>query len=133
MAEHMTLSRALRIDTAALPEATWDSPEKGTVRWQSVFSKGETETDSLTCGVGIIRPGEHFAAHRHAHAEVYFGLEGRGTAVIDGQPHEISPGVALFIPGNAEHGIPVAHETLRWFYTFAADSFDEITYRFTPR
>ena len=64
----MTISRALRIDTATLPEATWDSPEKGTVRWQSVFSKGETETDSLTCGVGIIRPGEHFAAHRHAHA-----------------------------------------------------------------
>ena len=129
----MTLSRALRIDTATLPEATWDSPEKGTARWQSVFSKGETETDSLTCGVGIIRPGEHFAAHRHAHAELYFGLEGRATVVIDGQPHEISPGVALFIPGNAEHGIPVAHETMRWFYTFAADSFDEITYRFTPR
>jgi quercetin dioxygenase-like cupin family protein len=133
MAELMTLTRALRLDTATLPEATWDAAEKGTVRWQSVFSKGETETDSLTCGVGIIRPGEHFAAHRHAHAEVYFGLEGHGTVVIDGQPHDLSPGVALFIPGNAEHGIPEATETLRWFYTFAADSFDEITYRFTPR
>ena len=129
----MTLPRALRLDTATLPLETWDDPAKGTVQWQSLFSRGQTASDSLTCGVGIIQKGEHFAAHRHAHAEVYFGLEGRGTVVIDGQPHEISPGVALFIPGNAEHGIPVAHETMRWFYTFAADSFDEITYRFTPR
>ena len=39
----------------------------------------------------------------------------------------------IYYRDNAEHGIPVAHETMRWFYTFAADSFDEITYRFTPR
>ncbi len=119
-----------RLDTATLPERTWDNPAKGTLHWQSLFSKGETDTDNLTCGVAIIRPGEHFAAHRHGHAEVYFGLEGKGTVVIDGQPYVLSPGVALFIPGNAEHGIPEAHETLRWFYTFAADSFDQITYRF---
>ena len=121
----------LRLDTATLPQATWDDPAKGTLTWQSLFSKGETDSDSLTCGVATIRAGEHFAAHRHAHAEVYFGLEGKGTVVIDGVGHELSAGVALFIPGNAEHGIPVATETLRWFYTFAADSFDEITYRFS--
>lgn len=125
------MTAVLRLDTATLPETTWDDPAKGTLHWQSLFSKGQTDSDSLTCGVAIIRKGEHFAAHRHAHAEVYFGLEGRGTVVIDGKPHELSPGVALFIPGNAEHGIPEATETLRWFYTFAADSFDEITYRFS--
>lgn len=124
---------ALRIDSTTLPHQTWDDPAKGTLSWQSLFSRGVTDTDSLTCGIATIRKGEHFAAHRHAHAEVYFGLEGRGTVVVDGQPHELSPGVALFIPGNAEHGIPQADETLRWFYTFAADSFDEILYRFTPR
>ncbi|NEY89138.1 cupin domain-containing protein [Rhodobacteraceae bacterium KMS-5] len=122
---------AQRRDSATLPHVSWDDPAKGTLSWQSLFSRGETATDSLTCGVATIRPGEHFAAHRHAQAEVYFGLEGRGIVVIDAQPHELSPGVALFIPGNAEHGIPEAHETLRWFYTFAADSFDDITYRFS--
>lgn len=121
----------VRLDTATLPMQTWDHPAKGTVHWQSLFSKGETETNSLTCGVGIIHAGEHFAAHRHAHAEVYFGIEGNATVVIDGTPHPLSPGVALFIPGHAEHGIPQATETFRWFYTFAADSFDEITYRFS--
>ncbi len=125
------MTTALRLDTATLPQATWDDPAKGTLTWQSLFSQGTTATDSLTCGVATIQAGQHFAAHRHAHSEIYFGLEGTGTVVIDGQPHELSPGVALFIPGNAEHGIPVATETLRWFYTFAADSFDEITYRFS--
>ncbi len=122
---------ALRLDTTTLPLATWDDPAQGTVHWQSIFSRGQTDTNSLTCGVGIIKPGEHFAMHRHTHAEVYFGLEGTGTVMIDGTPHTLSPGVALFIPGNAEHGIPAVTEPLRWFYTFAADSFDEITYRFT--
>ncbi|MCF8511293.1 MAG: cupin domain-containing protein [Rhodobacteraceae bacterium] len=124
--------KPLRLDTAALPLATWDDPAKGTVQWHSLFSKGHTESDSLTCGVGVIQPGEHFAAHRHAHAEVYFGIEGNADVVIDGVAHRLSPGVALFIPGNAEHGVPEVSETLRWFYVFAADSFDEITYRFTP-
>lgn len=122
--------KPLRLDTATLPLETWDIPAKGTLHWQTLFSKGSTDTDSLTCGVAVIHPGEHFALHRHSHAEVYFGLEGTGTVMIDGQPHNLSPGVALFIPGSAEHGIPSASETLRYFYTFAADSFDEIIYRF---
>ena len=130
MAEHV---KPLRLDSATLPFATWDDPAKGTLHWQSLFSGGETPTDSLTCGIATIRPGEHFALHRHAHAEVYFGLEGRGTVLIDGKPHELAPGVALFIPGNAEHGVPSVTEPLRWFYVFAADSFDEITYHFSPR
>lgn len=125
------MTKALRLDTATLPFETWDHPDKGTIRWQSLFSAGRTPTDSLTCGVALIRPGEHFAAHRHAHAEVYFGLSGRGTVVIDGVGHELSAGVALFIPGSAEHGIPGVDEPLRYFYSFAADSFDDITYRFS--
>ena len=123
---------ALRLDTATLPLESWEDLAKGTLHWQTLFSGSKTPTDSLTCGIAIIRPGEHFALHRHSHAEVYFGLDGTGTVMIDGQPHELSPGVALFIPGNAEHGVPQVSEPLRWFYTFAADSFAEITYRFSP-
>lgn len=119
-----------RRDSATLPLETWDDPAKGTLHWQTLFSGGLTDTDSLTCGIAIIHPGEHFALHRHAHAEVYFGLDGTGSVMIDGQPHTLSPGVALFIPSNAEHGVPSVTEPLRWFYTFAADSFAEITYRF---
>lgn len=123
--------KPLRIDSAALPLQTWEDPAKGTLHWQSLFSGGQTASDSLTCGVALIEAGEHFALHRHAQAEVYFGLEGRGTVMIDGVPHDLSPGVALFIPGDAEHGIPLATERLRWFYSFAADRFEDVAYRFS--
>ena len=45
-------------------------------------------------------------------------------------PHRLAPGVALYIPGGAVHGVPLATGTLEWFYTFAADSFAEIPYTF---
>jgi quercetin dioxygenase-like cupin family protein len=78
----------------------------------------------------MMATGETFALHSHAHPEVYFGLEGEGDVMIDGQTHRLSPGVALFIPGGAVHGVPQAASPLKWFYTFAADSFADIQYRF---
>ena len=74
--------------------------------------------------------GETFALHSHPQPEVYFGLEGKGDVLIDGVPHQLAPGVALYIPGGAVHGVPLAAGPLRWFYTFAADSFADIEYTF---
>ena len=34
--------------------------------------------------------------------------------------HRLKPGVALFIPGAAWHGMPIADQSLRRFHTFAA-------------
>ncbi len=109
---------------------TWADPACGTVRWQSLFSQGSTPTDSLTCGVAHIAAGETFALHSHPQAEVYFGLTGHGRVMIDGTAHALSPGVALFIPGGAVHGIPQADGPMSWFYVFAADAFSQIAYQF---
>ena len=78
----------------------------------------------------MMAPGETFALHCHPQPEVYFGLEGTGEVLIDGTPHLLAPGVALYIPGGAVHGVPLAKAPLKWFYTFAADSFDDIRYSF---
>ena len=121
---------ALRLDAASLPAETWDDPARGTLSWVTLFSQGRTASDSLVCGVAEILPGQHFAAHCHAESEVYFGLEGEGEVMINGTPHRLSPGVALFIPGMALHGVPQVSQRLRWFYAFARDSFDQITYHF---
>jgi hypothetical protein len=50
--------------------------------------------------------------------------------MIEGVAHPLAPGVALYIPGGAVHGVPLAAGPLKWFYTFAADSFADIRYRF---
>jgi len=109
---------------------TWDDPARGTIRWQTLFSAGLTPTNGMVCGVAELVPGEFFAAHHHAEAEIYFGLSGEGAVVIDGTPHPLAPGTAMFIPPDAVHGIPQVTQTLRYFYVFAANSFDDITYRF---
>lgn len=124
------MSSVISVDQADRPDEFWDDPVRGSLRWRTLFSGDRTATDSLVCGIADIRPGEHFALHSHPESEVYFGLEGEGTVIIDGAPHRLAPGVALFIPGNAVHGVPHCTSPMRWFYTFARDRFDQIHYSF---
>lgn len=126
----MTEASAIRIDAQDCAPARWDDPARGTLSWKTLISGEVTPTDSLVCGIADIQPGESLALHRHAEPEVYFGLSGAGLVVIDGVPHRLAPGVALYIPSLAEHGVPVATEPLRWFYAFARDRFDQIQYHF---
>lgn len=112
---------------------TWDDPVRGTVRWRTLLSADRTPTTSMTVGVAEIEPGrpEAFYPHRHAESEVYYVLAGRGIVMIDGREHPVRPGTALFIPGDAEHGVRnTGTELLRLLYAFAVDSFDQIEYVF---
>jgi len=118
------------VDQADLPEASWDDPARGSVRWKTLFSGDVTATDSLVCGIALMSPGDTFALHFHPQPEVYFGLEGEVDVTVNNTIHRLKPGVALFIPGNAVHGVIRADQPARWFYSFAADSFAEIAYTF---
>ena len=119
-----------RVDAAHLPDERWDDPARGTIRFRTLVSAPETDTSHIVCGVAMMAEGDTFPLHSHAEPEVYFGLEGTGEVMIDGIAHQLAPGVALYIPGGAVHGVPVASGPLKWFYTFAADSFFDIRYRF---
>lgn len=119
-----------RVDLADLSDERWQDQGRGTIRFRTLISAPETDTTELVCGVAMLAAGETFLLHSHPQAEVYFGLEGTGEVLIDGVPHQLAPGVALYIPGGAVHGVPVALAPLKWFYTFAADSFADIPYHF---
>jgi quercetin dioxygenase-like cupin family protein len=120
----------VRIDANDVPRVGWDDPARGSITWQTLLSGDATPTAELVCGIAHLRAGDTFAFHHHAQAEVYFGLSGQVTVLIDGMPHTLGPDVALFIPPNAVHGIVQATEDVRFLYTFAATSFAEITYHF---
>lgn len=124
----MTLPTGIDADT--LQDERWEDPSRGTIRFRTLISAPDTPTDSLVCGIAMMSAGDTFVLHSHAHAEVYYGLEGEGEVTIDGQQHRLAPGVALFIPGGAIHGVPHAKGHLKWFYTFAADSFADVQYEF---
>ena len=128
------LPRPSRIDQADLPTQRWDDPARGTIAWKTLLSGDITPSDSLVCGIAIMDAGDDFALHAHPQAEIYFGLEGEVDVSIDGQDHRLAPGVALFIPGGALHGVRRATQPVRWFYTFAVDRFDQVQYSFSdPR
>ena len=124
------MTQAVMVDANDVATAGWDDPAFGSIRWQTLLSGGVTATDTLVCGVAIMQAGDTFALHSHPQPEVYFGLEGAVDVMIDGTAHRLRPGVALFIPGDAVHGVLMADQPVRWFYTFAADAFADIVYTF---
>jgi len=110
----------------------WDDPVKGRVGWRTLFSADLTPTDSLTAGIADVEPGGWLGLHRHIPAEIYYVLEGRGIVTIEGREREVRAGAAVFIPGDAEHGIRNTGITpLRFLYAFPVDSFGEVEYRFS--
>jgi quercetin dioxygenase-like cupin family protein len=124
------LTQPTRVDASALPDERWDDPARGSIRFRTLISAPSTDTSALVFGIAMMSEGDTFVLHSHPDPEVYFGLEGSGEVLIDGVPHHLGPGVALYIPGGAVHGVPLATGPLKWAYTFAADSFADIQYHF---
>jgi quercetin dioxygenase-like cupin family protein len=105
--------------------------ERGDTRWKTLISAGLTPTSALTLGVARLPSGGELPAHRHAPPEVYFVLDGAGIVTIDGSSSALSPGVSVFIPGEAIHSVRATGATdLRIAYVLAADGFDDVTYVF---
>lgn len=115
---------------------SWRDDDTGHVDWWTLFSADRTATAGLTVGlaeipVGAPRPPR---GHLHSQAEVYFFLSGTGEVVVEGEATPVRAGDAVFIPGDTEHmAVNTGSETLRLLYFFAADSFEEIVYRFPGR
>lgn len=114
-----------------LPAEGWND-DRGNLTFRTVFSADSTPSSLLTSGIADIPMGGFLALHRHEEAETYFVLSGEGTVTLDGQTHGLRPGVSVFIPGNAEHGIRNdGTEPLRIYYVLTADRFSDIEYRFS--
>ncbi|SHI85439.1 cupin domain-containing protein [Wenxinia saemankumensis] len=114
-----------------LPLEGGEDPAFGSVRWRTLFSADRTPTADFVLGVAEFGPAGTLAAHRHDPAEFYFGLSGSGIVTIDGIPHAIGPGIALFVPAGAEHATLAGGDGLRFLYGFARDRFSDVVYRFS--
>lgn len=109
----------------------WDDAQRGRVRWRTLFSGDLTPTEGLTAGVAEIEPGDALKVHRHLPAELYYILAGAGVVTIGEEAWVAPAGTAVYIPGNALHGIRNEGDTLlRFFYAFAVDSFADVEYVF---
>jgi quercetin dioxygenase-like cupin family protein len=125
-------TRPLVVREHDLKRDGWDDPQKGRVAWRTLFSGDLTETEALTCGVAELERDGWLGLHRHSPAEIYYVLEGSGIVTLDGAEHAVSAGSAVFIPGDAEHGIRNnGPGLLRFLYAFPVDAFGDVEYRFT--
>jgi quercetin dioxygenase-like cupin family protein len=110
----------------------WSEDVRGHVGFRTLFGDGETPTSSLTVGVTEMRQGDWLGLHRHSPAEVYYVLDGEGVVTVDGDERTVVAGTAVFIPGDAEHGIRnTGRGLLRFLYAFAVSSFDDVEYRWS--
>jgi mannose-6-phosphate isomerase-like protein (cupin superfamily) len=125
-------AKPLVLDEESVPIDGWDDPVRGRIRWRTLFSKGGTPTDGITCGVAELEPGDWLGLHRHAPPEVYYVLAGEGVVSLNGEERPVKSGSAVFIPRMAEHGVrQTGTERLRLFYGFPVDSFDSVEYLFS--
>lgn len=131
VAATLAMVRAFAIDQAQLNDEGGTDPSFGTATWRTLVSGDRDPSTGLVAGVAQFGPGGTLNPHRHAPPEIYFGLSGEGVVTIDGVPHRIAPGVAVYLPGNSEHGVVAGPQGLNFFYTFPVDRFDQVDYRFS--
>lgn len=113
---------------------TWDASQlakRGRVFWKTLFSRGLTDTDSLTVGVAVVHPGDALNPHTHAPSEIYFILRGEAVMTLGETEQVVRAGDAVFIPGDVRHGIANRSAVdVEFLYAFARDSFEEVIYHF---
>lgn len=56
--------------------------------------------------VMTLQPGEEIGLERHGDGDQFIRVEsGQGEAIMDGERHSLSDGVAVVIPAGAEHNV----------------------------
>lgn len=122
-------SGAVLVEAACQPLE--EDPGYGTVRWRTLFDADRTPTSDMVVGIAEFGPHGTLLPHRHAPAEVYVCTAGEGTVTVDGAPHALRVGTALFIPADAEHGVVAGPAGLTFTYVFPRARFAEVAYRFS--
>jgi mannose-6-phosphate isomerase-like protein (cupin superfamily) len=111
----------------------WEDASLGPVQWRTLVSGERTPSETLTMGVAVVRRQTEGRPklHRHAQAETYFILSGRGSINLAGEERPLVEGDAVFIPGGDWHvAWCTGEEPLRILYVLAADTFDQVVYEF---
>jgi mannose-6-phosphate isomerase-like protein (cupin superfamily) len=126
--------RPVVVGEADRARETFADPSRGDASWLTFFSAEATPTSAMSAGLAELAPGgAGLRPHRHAQPEIYYIVAGSGVITIDGVDTQASAGMAIFIPGDAEHAVRNTGDgPLRIFYVFPTDRFGDVIYRFSP-
>ena len=121
---------AFSLDSANVPLES-GSEDYGTVKWRTLINGNDQVSREFVLGIAEFGPGDTLLPHRHTAAEFYLGISGTGIVTIDAEDHVMAPGVAIYIPSDAEHSVLAGDDGLRFTYGFAESAFENVTYRFS--
>jgi quercetin dioxygenase-like cupin family protein len=127
---HDQAVRPFSINVEGTPLEGLGDLQAGNLTWRTLISGDRTPSDQLTLGVADFPPYGTLNVHQHEPAEFYFGLQGEGTVLADGVSFRIAQGIAIFIPGNTDHGVIAGDRGLSIVYGFARRTFDDVIYDF---
>ena len=61
--------------------------------------------------VAELQAGSRMPAHQHPQEQVVFILEGRMRLIVNGTPHELTPGDSFYLAANVPHGVETIEDT----------------------
>lgn len=70
-----------------------------------LISPINSSTQNLSLQVSEIPIGSEQPIHTHEPEQVYYIIKGQGLMTIDEEARQVCAGDAVYIPGNAKHGI----------------------------
>jgi quercetin dioxygenase-like cupin family protein len=74
---------------------------------------------SMSVGLYELAAGAADPQQPHTEDEVYLGLEGRATLVVEGEQHPVVPGSVVFVAAGADHRFESIESDLRVLVFFA--------------
>jgi quercetin dioxygenase-like cupin family protein len=66
---------------------------------------GEKENGRLSAHLTTIKPGGEIIPHTHEVLEVFYIIEGEGSALVNGVRQKAEAGTVIAAPPGSEHGI----------------------------
>ena len=73
---------------------------------EKFFKSTLFESARLLLGLNCLEPGQTQATHTHADQDkLYFVVEGQGTFTVADETHQAGPGMVIWAPAGAPHGV----------------------------
>ena len=117
--------------TISTNQCTEDSNiDYGTCRWQTLLGRDEDHAP-MTLGYATFPSNGVLHLHHHDDAEFYYCTRGSAQVTIDDQLIELTPNMAVMIPGGSIHGVQAGPDGLEFLYGFANQpKFSNVNYQF---
>ena len=98
-----------------------------------LINKETCDARDVFAGMSLLSPGQRSPSDVREHKqEVFYGVPGRGTALIDHAPHPIEAGDVMYVQNGVRHQFIAADDSnLQLFWVFNAQPEAEFKEKFS--